>query len=322
MSELLFLLTMKDQRILVEERIANISQASLKLELDRSSSKYHFLAAWIAIIFNPIFGITDYFNIPDKWLELMAIRLSISVITLITLNLGRRNNWSSATIVIVPFGLISLQNAFAFSLIGNEDIVGHSINYIALLIGGAIFILWELKHSLSIISISIVATVCFILINSQLDLEMFMVKGGMLLLAVAVFMVISIKTRYDLTVKEIKARLALEASNEEIQTQAEQIMATNENLELLVKARTQDLERKNKALEEYAWINAHKLRSPVASILGLMNILGHSKVEPETRVIMDHLKSSTEKLDEVVSSITDAIENADLEDGTPIKMIV
>ena len=45
-------------------------------------------------------------------------------------------------------------------------------------------------------------------------------------------------------------------------------MSINDNLELTIKDRTRELENKNKALEEYAFITAHKLRAPLASILG------------------------------------------------------
>jgi signal transduction histidine kinase len=144
-----------------------------------------------------------------------------------------------------------------------------------------------------------------------LDVNEFFLKGGLLLIASAIFMIIQIGTRYDLTVKEIKARLALKASNEEIQAQAEEIQGINDNLELLVQERTRELEKKNKALEEYAFINAHKLRAPVASILGLMNLMDKQELTPDTRHIADHLQDSTRKLDEIVSSITKAIERGD-----------
>ena len=58
-------------------------------------------------------------------------------------------------------------------------------------------------------------------------------------------MIVLIKTRYNLTVKEIKARLALQQSNNEIQAQAEEIKMINENLEHLVQQRTLELEKKN-----------------------------------------------------------------------------
>ncbi len=105
----------------------------------------------------------------------------------------------------------------------------------------------------------------------------------------------------------------IQAQNEEIMAQAEEIQGINENLEMLVKERTAELEKKNKALEEYAFINAHKLRSPVASILGLLNLLKKMELIEEASIIRDHLQKSAVKLDEVVRSITKAIERADNE---------
>lgn len=103
----------------------------------------------------------------------------------------------------------------------------------------------------------------------------------------------------------------IQAQNEEIMAQAEEIQGINENLEMLVKQRTAELEKKNNALEEYAFINAHKLRSPVASILGLLNLLSKSDLKEDSKVIREHLQNSASKLDEVVRSITKAIEKAD-----------
>lgn len=103
----------------------------------------------------------------------------------------------------------------------------------------------------------------------------------------------------------------IQAQNEEIMAQAEEIKGINENLEMIVNQRTQELERKNKALEEYAFINAHKLRSPVASILGLVNLISKTEIDDEARVITKHLQQSASELDEIVRSITQAIERGD-----------
>jgi signal transduction histidine kinase len=133
----------------------------------------------------------------------------------------------------------------------------------------------------------------------------------LLLVAVAIFMIVLIRTRYDLFIKEIKARLALEASNEAIRIQAEQIKTINENLEKLVQERTAELVKKNQALEEYAFINAHKLRAPVASILGLVSIFRSLQLDEEGKNVVGHLELSTQKLDSIVNSITKAIERGD-----------
>lgn len=103
----------------------------------------------------------------------------------------------------------------------------------------------------------------------------------------------------------------IQKQKEEIQAQAEEIIGINENLEMLVRARTAELEKKNKALEEYAFITAHELRAPLASILGLVNILSKVKLEQQDKLILDHLKESSERLESIVRTITEAIERGD-----------
>jgi signal transduction histidine kinase len=230
----------------------------------------------------------------------------------------KRLHLPSYFIVAVTFLLISLQNSYTYSLIGNEDIIGHNLNYIALLIGASMFLLWELKYSIIMVLISMVATAFFLNANKGLDLDQFLVQGGVLLFVVAIFMIVLIRARYKLIVKEIKARLALQESNEEIQAQNEEIISQgeeirviNENLEKIVLERTKELEKKNKALEEYAFINAHKLRSPVASILGLVNLLKKTSLDEEAKSIMPHLLDATGKLDDIVSDITKTIERGE-----------
>ena len=121
-----------------------------------------------------------------------------------------------------------------------------------------------------------------------------------------------LEARVEERTREIQQKTEeIQAQNEEIMAQAEEIQGINENLEMLVKQRTAELEKKNKALEEYAFINAHKLRSPVASILGLLNLLAKTETKDDTKVIGEHLQQSAEKLDAVVRSITQAIEKAD-----------
>lgn len=138
-----------------------------------------------------------------------------------------------------------------------------------------------------------------------------------LLLAFAAYAYIQYRERNLLREKvELEEKIAERTAeilkkNEEIQAQAEEIKAINESLEKRVAERTFELEKKNKALEDYAFINAHKLRSPVASILGLINLISHARTEEESKEIVDHMKISAEKLDEVVQSITESIEKGD-----------
>jgi signal transduction histidine kinase len=121
-----------------------------------------------------------------------------------------------------------------------------------------------------------------------------------------------LEQKVEMRTKEIQVQNEeIQAQNEEISAQSEEIMRINENLEEIVQERTRELEKKNKALEEYAFINAHKLRSPVASILGLLNLISKTRLDPEAQEINVRLQQTADELDTIVGSITKAIERAD-----------
>lgn len=92
-----------------------------------------------------------------------------------------------------------------------------------------------------------------------------------------------------------------------LQKRNEEIQNINQTLEKRVKERTKNLEEQNKQLSEYAHINAHFLRGPLCSILGLVNLLENGYSEDENQIIY-HLKKSSNELQEVVKKITLAIE--------------
>lgn len=298
---------MKDSQSVVHDLISRISSDSWKAELDQTAFRYHTAVLWVVVIFDPIFGLVDYINIPNSWGLLFVVRLSVSATTLILLVARRRYSLPSYPLVLVTFLMISLQNAYTYQFITSDNLLGQNLNYMALLIGASMFILWPLIYSMAVVTISTVATGIFIWLNPALSAHAFFLSGGMLLSTSAIFMIVLIQTRYTLMVREIKVRLALKASSEEVQAQAEEIKGLNENLELRVKERTDELEKKNNALEEYAFINAHKLRSPVASILGLIYLMRKIDMNDDARKVLDHLQDSTEKLDAIVNSISRAI---------------
>ncbi|MBS1505449.1 MAG: transporter substrate-binding domain-containing protein [Bacteroidetes bacterium] len=102
--------------------------------------------------------------------------------------------------------------------------------------------------------------------------------------------------------------LLLMEQKAEIEAQSEEIHSINNNLEETIRKRTRELENKNKALEEYAFITAHKLRAPLASILGLVSLVNRVKLPPEDMILINHLNDSAKKLDDVVHSVMNAID--------------
>lgn len=109
--------------------------------------------------------------------------------------------------------------------------------------------------------------------------------------------------------QQMKSRLHLLHQKAEIEAQAEQIKAINENLEAIVQSRTRDLQEKNSALEEYAFITAHKLRAPLVSILGLVNLIHRLNIPEEEKILVAHLKTASEKLDIIVHEVMKSVED-------------
>ncbi len=111
----------------------------------------------------------------------------------------------------------------------------------------------------------------------------------------------------------------LNDKTEEVQTQAESLLklnnelqTLNKKLESIVEERTSQVMQQNQRLAEYTFINAHKLRSPVASILGLINLLPNASAE-EREQISKFLKECGEDLDKIIREIGRNLEGAIIE---------
>ncbi len=67
---------------------------------------------------------------------------------------------------------------------------------------------------------------------------------------------------------------------------------------------TEDLLQRNKDLEQFSYMVSHNLRSPVANILGLAELLeNESTDESEKEFILEHLTGSVRKLDMVIKDL-------------------
>lgn len=280
--------------------------------LEQSSNRYHLMGAWVGLVLNPVFSITDYFNLPAQWKLMLGIRIVVSLITLSVVLLRGRLRINSFVLLSVPFLLISLQNAFVYRFISDADLLGQNLNYMAMFIGAAMFVQWRWKYSVVILLLSAFATAVFLFPNAAINVSSFLVNGGLLLGATGIFAGVLIQTRYRLTMRTIIAQLELKESKLQVEEQAEEIKRMNENLEDMIQDRTRELENKNGVLEEYAFINSHKLRGPVATILGLLNLFDYLELKKkEDQALISHMRTATENLDKVVKDITKAIEKGD-----------
>jgi hypothetical protein len=96
-------------------------------------------------------------------------------------------------------------------------------------------------------------------------------------------------------------------ANGELTYLNEQVRKMNHELEDRVSERTRELVERNEKLTEYAFMNAHLLRSPVSRIKGLINLFGIIKEKEEKEKVQSLLTETAEELDHVIHTISDRL---------------
>lgn len=78
------------------------------------------------------------------------------------------------------------------------------------------------------------------------------------------------------------------------------------------------IDKQNKVLSEIAWSQAHEIRRPVASILGLIHLMQLDNTLPDQEMIK-HLKTMAEELDFVIRRNVSKSSAVDVQQATSIK---
>lgn len=98
--------------------------------------------------------------------------------------------------------------------------------------------------------------------------------------------------------------------NHKLALQAKEITYLNDNLEQLVQSRSAELNLRNRQLSEYIFTNSHRLRGPIARILGLLQLkeAGEFKSREETDEVIQFIYQSAKEADKVIFEIGDRLE--------------
>ncbi|MEJ0034403.1 MAG: tetratricopeptide repeat protein [Bacteroidota bacterium] len=117
---------------------------------------------------------------------------------------------------------------------------------------------------------------------------------------------------HDKTVEIQKQKEEIESQTAELQNLNDQLQDLNRSLETKIEERTQRLTWQNQKLAEYAHTNAHQLRAPVVSILGLVNLIQRVQLPGDDRVLIDKLQICGKDLDRITRVISKNLEDDEL----------
>jgi signal transduction histidine kinase len=141
-----------------------------------------------------------------------------------------------------------------------------------------------------------------------------------IIISIGCFIFQSIINRNDLFNKRLLAELKNRA--EEIETQNEMLIESraklldiNQNLELIVHEKTKSIQKQNEVLLNYSYTNAHKVRGPVARILGLIQL---SKIKTDLNYpwFFEKVEDETHQIDEIIRRISKDLDDANRTEET------
>jgi sigma-B regulation protein RsbU (phosphoserine phosphatase) len=208
----------------------SISPEAIKAEFYRSTERFHVITCWVGIILNMVWFVGDIFVLPDHAWQFIEFRAAVSGITLLLL---LTKKWNKLDIYACMFVLvlgIAIQNAYMWSVMDLAHLQKHAFAYMVLFIGVGMLVLWDIWYSIVMLVATVVCNIVFYKMFSKLTVDEFLISGGLLVLTVAIFCVFLIRTRYRLTMNEIKSRLELAKSKEIIEQENAVISKQKEEL--------------------------------------------------------------------------------------------
>ncbi|MEC7782277.1 MAG: hypothetical protein VYB38_02635 [Bacteroidota bacterium] len=116
----------------------------------------------------------------------------------------------------------------------------------------------------------------------------------------------SVASKYrQISLSEIlqQNNIHLESLVTEIACKNKEIKAINDNQQLVIEARTEELIQKNKKLFELSRLNAHDLREPLSRVLGLLELAEHLPQDELRSSILPKIKEASGHLDQVIQRV-------------------
>lgn len=286
-----------------------LNRKAIEAFLEARSKKYHYTLSWIAVFLNPFFLILDAYNVPNHLNEIVLYRIVISTFMVLNILLCKKYQANSFIIIIAPFLGVCFLDAYVFSIVDKQHLHNVNLGVLTTIIAAGMFLSWPWKKSLLFVLVLFGFIYGNLSLNKSITLIDFLLNGGIVLFVTAILMIIFINFRYNYIIDTETLNQRLKLKNDILVTQADEIKSMNDNLEQLVMERTAEILEKNSKIEEYAFVNSHKLRAPVANILGLVYILEHEKNDNALK----HLNVATKELDKIINEITQ-----NLNSGKPI----
>lgn len=94
----------------------------------------------------------------------------------------------------------------------------------------------------------------------------------------------------------------------------DELKSMNENLDHLVKERTEKVQEQYEQMLKYAYLNSHEVRAPLSRMQGLMSIIVQEQDIQSKMELIEKLKISSDELDSIIIEMNQILESELLKD--------
>ena len=131
---------------------------------------------------------------------------------------------------------------------------------------------------------------------------------GITTILITVLYFMQLEIRRALMEHKLNLEQVVEQRTRELALTNDRLLHVNENLDILVKERSDKIEEQFNLMIRYAHMNSHDVRAPLARILGLIELIKINKSVSDKDNLVDKLYKSGEELDVVVKKMNRLLE--------------
>ena len=273
----------------------NIDQEELNNELRAKGKYYANVVHWTLMFSLPIFWLLDYIFLPGDWINLLFLRLIVTVFTYVIYLFGNKANWPYYKTASI-YGILNvLLHAGICAAVSTNHMLPYFLLFSIVLLLFNITILWRPIYSFIQFSFAVVGLVVFFEIFNKYDgYDSLVANGGGAFFVIALFSCLIAYNRYELFKRETARSILIEGANNRLLEQSEKIVDQHNAIE--------GYNKKIQTLSDYRFstlnIILHDFRNFTGSIQMSLDMLKNTNgnLTDEQKEILSYIGVGNDKL--------------------------
>ncbi len=202
----------------------NIDQRVLTNELNVKAKYYANVVHWTIIYSIPIFWLLDYLFLPNKWTELLLIRLIVALFTHIFYQLGGKRRWSIQNTIAIILGCNYILHATVCATVSITQMLPYFLLFSIIMLLVNITLLTKIFYATTLCLFTyFILIVEFKIFNKYDGYDAYVNNGAGLFFVISGFSCLISFNRYQLAKRETAKNILIDQANGRLLDQNEKI---------------------------------------------------------------------------------------------------